>query len=328
MLKQLIHKPGIALAVVGFCFFAVVAVGQENTTRQKKESTVKKKEAEEKMTIVIDGDKVTINGEPVTDLHSDLRISPQEPLVFVSNERAFPSAPVPPLPPLPPLAPFEWDGSKVIITAEPRALLGVYSEKDDKGARITDVAEESPAQKAGLQKGDIIIKVDNKTITDPAALSEVIRSFKPEQVVEIQYLREKKKKTVQVTLGEQKEHFNRNFHYEFPQGWNDAFEKNLKFDRFEWNARPKIGIRIQDVEEGKGVKILEVQESSPAEKSGLKKEDIIISIDGKDIENADQAKEKITAVKEKTNFPVKIVRNGVSLEIEIKIPKKLKTADL
>ena len=117
-------------------------------------------------------------------------------------------------------------------------------------------------------------------------------------------------------------------YFEAPEINGDMF-KEFKFRApFEWDAKPKLGIRIQDTEEGTGVKVLEVQESSAAEKSGIKKDDVITSIDGKEIKNADEAKEKIAELKDKAAYPVKVLRNGSPVEVNVKIPKKLKTTDL
>ena len=85
---------------------------------------------------------------------------------------------------------------------------------------------------------------------------------------------------------------------------------------------------LQDVEEGDGVKVIELQDSSAAAKSGIQKNDIITNIDGTDIKNTDDAKEKINDVKDKNSYPVKVMRNGSPVTIEVKIPKKLKTTDL
>lgn len=330
-MQTIIHKKAIVLACAGALLFSINGNAQEKKTKQKEVSVIKTGTTDEKMTIVIDGDKVTINGSPVT---TNFNVpAPPAPGSPTAVSLAAPWPPIPPIPPLEPIAPEmpmnieawgDWDA----LTLEPRALLGVFSEKDEKGAKITNVVEGSPAKKAGLEKGDIIIKVEDKTITDPASLSDAVRSFKPEQEVEITYLREKKKKKVKVTLGKQDEPFARSFQYNIPE-FGEDFSRNFKFDKaFEWNAKPKLGIRIQDLEEGKGVKVLDVQDASAAEKSGIQKDDIITSIDGKDIENADQARERIAEVKDKSSYPVKILRNGAAMDIQVKIPKKLKTTDL
>jgi serine protease Do len=74
------------------------------------------------------------------------------------------------------------------------AFLGVITNEDDKGAAIDEVQKETAAEKAGLQKGDIITKVGDKKIDGPDDLVEAITAKKPNDEVEITYLRDGKEK--------------------------------------------------------------------------------------------------------------------------------------
>lgn len=322
-----------------------IATAQEKKEKKQKQEEIvikKKGNREDKVTIVIDGDKVTINGEPVTDFKDDNFAIEKRNFDFHNegddwSSRDFPPIPpVPPVPPIPPLPPtppnwnFNYDND-LQLNSEPKAMLGVYTEKDEKGARITDVMDKSPAKKAGLIKGDIITKVDGKDITDPSSLSAAVNEYKPDDEVRIQYLRDKKEKKITIKLGEHKSLNLRSFNYEAPEIDEDAIKefrfKAPEMDIFSTN-KPKLGMRIQDVEEGTGVKVIDIQEASAAEKAGIRKDDIITSIDGTEIKNADDAKQKIAEVRDKSSYPVNLLRNGSNITIEVKIPKKLKTTDL
>ena len=90
----------------------------------------------------------------------------------------------------------------------------------------------------------------------------------------------------------------------------------------------KLGLKIQDTEESSGVKILEVADSSAAANAGLKKDDIITEIGGKKVSNTDEAREQLMENAEKFNYNIKARRNGNEMSFDIKIPKKLKTANL
>ena len=69
------------------------------------------------------------------------------------------------------------------------------------GALIESVVDGSPAQDAGLQKGDIVTKIDGKELTTESAFAEVIDSHKPGDVVSLTVERNGKEMTVKVTLG-------------------------------------------------------------------------------------------------------------------------------
>ncbi|NDE10058.1 MAG: PDZ domain-containing protein, partial [Chitinophagia bacterium] len=83
-------------------------------------------------------------------------------------------------------------------------FLGVLTEKVPEGARVVEVTKESAAEKAGLQKDDIITKVGEENISDPAKLAEIIGSKKPKEQVKLYYTRDKKKANALVTLGERR----------------------------------------------------------------------------------------------------------------------------
>jgi serine protease Do len=95
-----------------------------------------------------------------------------------------------------------------------------------------------------------------------------------------------------------------------------------------FNRRPKLGLKIQDTEEGNGVKVLDVEDSSAAALAGLQKDDIITSIGDKQVNNTDEAREELQNNADKSSYPVKVKRAGSEMNLTIKIPKKLKTANL
>jgi hypothetical protein len=70
------------------------------------------------------------------------------------------------------------------------------------GVRASEVAEDSPAAEAGLQKGDVIIKLGDKTITNLKGYSEVLKTFKPGDTTTIVYKRGEKEFTSEITLQE------------------------------------------------------------------------------------------------------------------------------
>ena len=63
-------------------------------------------------------------------------------------------------------------------------------------------------------------------------------------------------------------------------------------------------------------------------RAGLKKDDIITEINGQKISNTDDAREQLMEVAEKSAYTIKAKRNGTEMSFDVKIPKKLKTANL
>lgn len=340
-MKTAFFKNSVLAALACALMLSTVSANAQNSKnkKQKQEEIIikKKGDKDEKMTIVIDGDKVTVNEEPLAEFKDDDIIIRKRDLFGSPNGQDWGSrdfrAPRAPFPPVPPGA-WGFSGGNSMMDTEPRAMLGVYTEQNEKGAKINQVMDDSPAQKAGLAKGDIITKAGDRDITDPSSLSEAIGDLKPGDEVQIQYLRDNKQKKAKVILGEHKSSA-RTFQYSAPP-FKDDMMREFKFRgpeswQHNWDmfgSKPQLGIRIQDTEEGNGVKVLDVNEESAAEKSGIKKDDIIVSIDGTEIKNADDAKKKMADIKDKSAYPVKVLRNNETVNIDIKIPRKLKTTDL
>ncbi|WP_309646994.1 trypsin-like peptidase domain-containing protein [Nocardioides sp.] len=72
--------------------------------------------------------------------------------------------------------------------------------RDGTGAEISKVLEDSPAQAAGLEKGDVVVAVEGERITDGIALIVSIRTRQPGQTIEFTYLRGGDERTTDITL--------------------------------------------------------------------------------------------------------------------------------
>jgi serine protease Do len=210
------------------------------------------------------------------------------------------------------------------------AFLGVSSRKAEKGgATVLEVTKSSAAEKAGIKKGDIITKVNDSKIDNPETLFETIHDFKPNDKVKITFTRDGKEQTVTATLGKAEQmmpkNFNYNYNFKMPPMPPDMDGLHMG----PWGPRPpKLGIKVQDAEDGKGVNILEVEDSSAAAKSGLRKGDIILQFDGTTVNSTNELVDQLEEARQKPTVKAKIQRGGVTQEIEIKIPRKLKTAEL
>ncbi|MCX6324935.1 MAG: PDZ domain-containing protein [Sphingobacteriales bacterium] len=345
-----------------FSFFGYKVVAQEDGIQKKDESVTqeiiirKKGDKDTKVTIQINGDKVLINGKPMVEYNEDgITVNKRKIIVRDGDEMQFAEGMD-----FPGEGSFSWNSSG---KPEKRAFLGVNTAIDYKGAIITNVNGGTAAEKAGLQVDDIITKVNDEKISSPESLSAAIRSNKPGEEVKIRYLRKGKEKSVKVKLGE-KESEVMSFSFSTPEGGQKTFTippvppvppvpdmdqmrelqelQNLsemnrwdiqrgntgEYEISTFPRRQKLGLKIQDTEDGSGVKIIEVADSSAAANAGLKKDDIITTIAGISINNTDDAREQLMENAEKNKYTIKAKRNGIEQQFEIKIPKKLKTANL
>jgi serine protease Do len=83
-----------------------------------------------------------------------------------------------------------------------RQLGEYFGVEDGKGALVTEVVEDSPAAKAGLKAGDVIVKAGGKDVDASASLREALSDTEPGQQMDIKVVRKGKSKDLSVTLGE------------------------------------------------------------------------------------------------------------------------------
>lgn len=316
-------------------FLATLVIGNTASAQNNKEHTLRDKEQKseeiiirkkggktEKMTIVVDGDNVTINGKPAADFkNEDIRIERRDRAIAMApGARNFEG----------PRNRFGTDKFDFAMPPSNKAMLGIMTAKSDEGVKVAAVTKESAAEKAGLKKDDIITKVGSKDVKDPKELVEAIAAYKPHDKVNISYKRNGKESKTTAVLEANKPRayaynlHNRDFNFEMPEGTVPPLE-NFNFN---FNRKPKIGLQIQDVEEGKGVTVKDVDEDSPAAKAGIKDGDVITQVNGKDIANVDELRNLMKDLKEGETVKLSFLRSGKVQNAEVKIPKKLKTADL
>ena len=317
-------KPLFLLLAASFTFPALNAQGTGSASDPSAQNIIirKKDSTKEKITVVIDGDNITVNGKPVEDFESaDVDIIQQkikDGHFYIHADGAPASPPVPPQ-----MEAFRSDMIRKVKTNN--AFLGVMSEKADEGAKVTDVTESSAAEKAGLKEDDIITKIGEDKITGPDDLYKAVGKRKPEEKVAITYLRGGKQAITTATLGKSEQM--KVYSWNTPQG--DMFRMSPDFS-FSWDGdKPRLGISAQDVEEGNGVKILEIDdEDSPAAKAGLKEGDVITQVNGKSITSTDDLRSSVKDVKKGDTVKITFRRNNQTQTVDVKFPKELKTIDL
>jgi len=306
----------------------------------------RKNDKDAKIIIEIKGNQVYINGKPAND-YSDDNISVHKKKELVLNGQTFswsgdgdfPMAIAP--------SPFRKHGGAMSIDGDGwsgksnRAFLGVTTESVEKngqkGAEIREISKGSSAFKANLKLGDIITRVDEIKVEGPQSLADAIHKYKPEDKITLTFLRDGKEQKMTIPLGKApgatvgslyKMPAMPNMDLNFDNGGGAYAPGAPRVYGYSYGAKPRLGIKAQDTEEGKGVKVLEVGEESAAEKAGIEEGDIITKFDGKDVNSATELAELARASKDKPSIKVSIIRDGKTKEIEIRIPKKLKTADL
>ncbi len=135
-----------------------------------------------------------------------------------------------------------------------------FDVEDDEGVLVVNIIEESPAEKAGFKSGDIIVKVDKRVIEDSDDLRKAISKHEPDDEVKIEYIRNKKKSSKTVRLGEREGIDGHNFrifrHKRFaPRGifHFDSFDMkdfNIEIERLNNEIRIDLDNNLKELKEG------------------------------------------------------------------------------
>ena len=331
MLKKHLLLP-IALIAGGLS----ISESHAQEKKEKKEIIIRGDEKGDKTIILVEGDKVTVNGKEVTGGDKEAiimkRSAPNAQVFMFKSDSLMNSGDL--LKGLelqgqiPEILMFRSEDDRETETTESRTQLGVLTQPGDKGVEVVDVTEPSGAAKAGIQKGDIIVSVDDKKIDKPESLSEYIRSKKAGDVVNIELIRAGKTEKIKATLGEMRT-ISRFRTLTMPEerGRNIKIERMIEQPMREVKVevrtqRPSLGLQVEEQATGKGLKVLEVKPDAPAAKSGLKTGDILDQIDGKDINNVDDMRSALE--KGAADYRMNIRRNGKLMELKVSIPKPLR----
>lgn len=215
----------------------------------------------------------------------------------------------------PKLAEKPWFGAATqVITDE---LATAFQISGKKGVRITALSPNSPATKAGLKEGDLLLKLDGRVINarrpeDAEVLGELILANPVDATIELEGLRDGQPQKWTVTLA--------------PRPQDDSELTEFKDDRFEFTARALSSAQIDQAKEEQksdqppmGVAVSKIIPSGWAALGGLLNEDIILSIDGKDVNDIDAFKQTMLAFRDTKprSVVLEIQRGARTLFVEL-----------
>jgi serine protease Do len=158
--------------------------------------------------------------------------------------------------------------------------------KSAAGALVAQVMPGTPAAEAGLKNGDVITKLDGKSVATPSDLTIQVGELKPGAKVELTYIRDGAEKTAQATLATQKSE--KTASAENP-GTND-------------HATPMLGIQLAPAKDvagsgDKGVAIVGVDPNGAAAEQGLAAGQVILDVGGKAVSTPQDVKSEVASAR-------------------------------
>ncbi len=190
------------------------------------------------------------------------------------------------------------------LTPELSKSLGI---KQEYGALVADVVKDSPADKAGLKRGDLIVELDGKKIEDSTSLRNMVSATEPGKTVNLKVIRAGKEESVTVTLGEFKERkVVKKVEY-------DNALKGLTVEELTASLRDQLGLP----ENMNGVVITKISNDSPA-LGVLQPRDVILEVNRQEIKGVNDYEQTVSKIGAKDGVLLLIYRDGSTVYVTIK----------
>lgn len=196
------------------------------------------------------------------------------------------------------------------VTAELASKFGVA---ESEGVLVNEVFEHDPASRAGIKPGDIITKVDGKTVDTPNALSRLIAGIEPGAAANIEVVRDSRRLVLSVSLSERRE---------------NAIVASVPPSRTE----VKLGIDVQDLnadlaekfklKDSKGVLIAKVDQGSIAQAEGLREGDLIKEVNRHEVSTVSEFTAAVSRVKRGETVLLRVMRETRAFFVVLKTTDK------
>ncbi|MGI9301251.1 MAG: DegQ family serine endoprotease [Gammaproteobacteria bacterium] len=200
-----------------------------------------------------------------------------------------------------------WLG--VTIQGLSRELAGSFGLDTPKGALVAEVSADSPAARAGIKPGDIIIEFNGRQVAESGDLPALVGATPAGKSVDLTVLRNGKERTLQVEIAE--------------------LEQSPAKVAQAPGRTGKLGVMVAELDEAQrdqlgtdhGVAIREVQPNSPAAKAGLRANDVLLSFNREKVDDAKELSELVARAPSDEPIAVLVLRDNIQQFLALTIPE-------
>jgi serine protease Do len=171
------------------------------------------------------------------------------------------------------------------VTPELAQSLGL---DDARGALVADVTDGSPAEQAGVKRGDVIVAYNGKKVEDSSSLPSLVAATPVGKTVPVEVLRNGATQTLEVKVSKLAEH---------EVAIDDPTEQKGKLGLSLRDLRPEERKRLA-LNEGEGIVIEEVLPGSPAAEAGMQTGDVILQVNQTSVGSVEELKNEVGKVAE------------------------------
>ena len=182
-----------------------------------------------------------------------------------------------------------------------------FNLKEEKGVLVGDVVEGGPAEKAGLQRGDVIIEFEGKKIEEPTQLRNMVANTPPNKEISLKIIRENTTEIKKATISELPSDMQKSSKAEYNKLLNGVSVQELTPEMYGKFKLPK---------KLKGVIVSDVEEDSPAAMM-LLQGDVVQEINRQKITNVAEYEKVVSRIKPGSDILLLIFRGGSSIFITL-----------
>jgi len=157
---------------------------------------------------------------------------------------------------------------------------------ENQGALVADVTADGPADKAGIRRGDVIVKYDGKKVQESSALPAMVAASPIGSTVPVEILRKGKTKDLEVTIAKLQDQ-----NAEADEATPQKGKWGLALREVRPEDRERLGLK-----KGEGVVVADVQPDSPAAEAGVQAGDVILQVNQTPVSSPDEVKEEAAKV--------------------------------
>jgi serine protease Do len=187
-------------------------------------------------------------------------------------------------------------------------LAKAFGLKETKGALVAEVMPNSPAKRAGLRRGDVIVGFEGKKVESARALPQMVASAPIGKKSKIEILREGKTQDIDVSLEKMKD--------ESPPTEMKAEKTGYRLGIQVQPLSPEEASRLGLTGEG-GVRIVAIEPGSAAARGGLRTGDVILEANGKVVDKVETLRSEVTSGAKEKGIRILVKRDGNNLYLAI-----------
>ncbi len=238
----------------------------------------------------------------------------------------------PPQPPQPPAGVREFNGSPLTGGTYLGVNLAEIDSnrakelklKDDYGVEITRVEENSPAEKAGLKVGDVVLEYNGQRVEGIEQFGRMVRETPPGREVKLTVSRNGATQTLVASLGSRKFRFQVSFPQGFempefhmpdiPQIYTATRSAMLGVEAETLGSQLAVYFGVKD-----GVLVRAVLENTPAQKAGLRAGDVITKVDGMAVTAPSELSSAVRTANAKKTYAIELMRDRKPVTVTVTV---------